>query len=148
MPMRRAVALVCCNGPASWAKTSQPSRRDGQRRRGNERFQAICAIRDLTGPIMEIIDEVRQVIAKSLKVPLEQLAPDTRLEDIGAESLDVIEIVFELEEKFGINIPFQANEGARLRPPGEKVAPAQLEFQTIGEVAKAVKALVDAKAAS
>jgi len=97
---------------------------------------------------MEIIDEVRQVIAKSLKVPLEQLAPDTRLEDIGAESLDVIEIVFELEEKFGINIPFQANEGARLRPPGEKVAPAQLEFQTIGEVAKAVKALVDAKAAS
>jgi acyl carrier protein len=97
---------------------------------------------------MEIIDEVRQVIAKTLKMPVEQLTADTRLEDIGAESLDVIEIVFELEEKFGISIPFQANEGARMRPQGDKVEAAQMDFKTIGDVAKAVKALVDAKAAS
>ena len=97
---------------------------------------------------MEIIDEVRQVIAKTLKVPIETLAPDTRLEDIGAQSLDVIEIVFDLEEKFGINIPFQANEGARLKPGGDRIEPAEMEFKTIGEVAKAVQALVDAKAAS
>jgi len=97
---------------------------------------------------MEIIDEVRQVIAKTLKMPVEQLTADTRLEDIGAESLDVIEIVFELEEKFGISIPFQANEGARMRPQGDKVESPQMDFKTIGDVAKAVKALVDAKAAS
>ena len=97
---------------------------------------------------MEIIDEVRQVIAKALKMPAEQLTAETRLEDIGAQSLDVIEIVFELEERFGISIPFQANEGARLQPQGGKIEPSQMEFTTIGEVAKAVKALVDAKAAS
>jgi acyl carrier protein len=92
------------------------------------------------GLTMEIIDEVRQLIAKSLKIPVEKLTAETRLDEIGAESLDVIEIVFELEEKFGISIPFQANQ-----PSGDQ--PQQdLPFTTIGDVAKAVKELVDAKA--
>jgi acyl carrier protein len=97
---------------------------------------------------MEIVDEVRQVIAKTLKIPIDQLALDTRLEDIGAESLDVIEIVFELEEKFGITIPYQAVEGASAGSQGAKIEPGRLELNTIGEVANAVKTLVDAKAAS
>jgi acyl carrier protein len=96
---------------------------------------------------MEITDQVRQVIAKSLKIPVEQLTPETRLEDVGAESLDVIEIVFELEETFGITIPFDANEGARTRTPSEQ-ATGGLAFKTIGDVASAVKVLVDAKAGS
>jgi acyl carrier protein len=97
---------------------------------------------------MEIVDEVRQVIAKTLKVPVDQLALDTRLEDIGAESLDVIEIVFELEEKFGITIPYQTFEGGPARPKGAEAEAGKLEMNTIGEVAKAVQSLVEAKAAS
>jgi acyl carrier protein len=97
---------------------------------------------------MEIVDEVRQVIAKTLKIPADQLAPDTRLEDIGAESLDVIEIVFELEEKFGITIPYQAFDGTQSRPQGAEPDLGKLELNTIGQVANAVKALVEAKAAS
>jgi acyl carrier protein len=95
---------------------------------------------------MEIVDQVRQIIAKTLKVPLEQLTPDTRLDDIGAESLDVIEIIFELEENFGISIPFNPDEAARpgAREPDEA---NDVAFQTIGQVATAVKGLVDAKRA-
>lgn len=96
---------------------------------------------------MEIVDEVRQVIAKVLKLPVEHLKPETKLTDIGAESLDVIEIVFELEEKFGISIPFQANEAAKA-PGGNPSGAQNLPFTTIDDVAKAVKGLVDAKAAS
>ena len=91
---------------------------------------------------MNVTEEVRQIIAKALKIPVEKLTSETRLDEIGAESLDVIEIVFELEEKFGINIPFQAYQQAK---PGQ---PAELPFATIGDVAKAVKDLVDAKAAT
>ena len=98
---------------------------------------------------MAIVDEVRQIIAQTLRVPIEQLTPDTRLDDIGAASLDVIEIVFELEEKFGISIPFNPDEGS---PSGRSAqAPNEagdLSFQTIGQVASAVKSLVDAKRAS
>jgi acyl carrier protein len=97
---------------------------------------------------MEIVEEVRQVIAKTLKVPVDRLTPDTRLDDIGAESLDVIEIVFELEEKFGITIPYQASEGGPSRDKRAKPEPNKLELNTIGEVADAVKTLVDAKATS
>ena len=44
--------------------------------------------------VMEIIDEVRQIIAKALKVPVDKVTPEMRLDELGAESLDVIEIVF------------------------------------------------------
>jgi acyl carrier protein len=97
---------------------------------------------------MDIMDEVRTVIANTLKVPIDQLKPDSRLDDLGAESLDVIEIVFELEEKFGITIPFKADDAARIKTATGQVDPGEVQFATIGEVASAVKALVDAKAAS
>jgi acyl carrier protein len=95
---------------------------------------------------MAIVDEVRQIIAQTMKVPIEQLNPETRLDDIGAASLDVIEIVFELEEKFGISIPFNPDEGPSSgRGAQEPNEAGDLAFQTIGEVASAVKSLVDAK---
>jgi len=98
---------------------------------------------------MAIVDEVRQIISQTLKVPIERLTPDTRLDDIGAESLDVIEIVFELEEKFGISIPFNPDESPSARRGAREPNEAgDLAFQTIGEVASAVKNLVDAKRAS
>jgi acyl carrier protein len=95
---------------------------------------------------MDILEEVRQIISKTLKIPLDQLSADTRLDDIGAESLDVIEIVFELEEKFDIDIPMK--EGAA--PGGAQPAadPDALPFETIGDIAVAVKGLVEAKAIS
>lgn len=91
---------------------------------------------------MDVLNDVRQIISKTMKIPLDQLSADTRLDEIGAESLDVIEIVFELEEKFGIDISMKAEEGQPQADPGA------LPFQTIGEIAAAVKGLVDAKAAS
>ena len=72
-----------------------------------------------TGDGVEVIDDVRSIIAKSLKIPIERLTPDARLDEIGAESLDVIEIVFDLEEKFNISIPFKADEGTSLKIPGK-----------------------------
>jgi acyl carrier protein len=97
---------------------------------------------------MEIVDEVRHVIAKTLKIPPDQLVPDMRLEDIGAESLDIIEIVFELEEKFGITIPYEGFDGTRSRSQGAELKLGKLELNTIGQVAEAVKSMVEAKAAS
>jgi len=85
---------------------------------------------------MDVLHEVREVIAKQARVPVEQLGPDTKLADIGIESLDVIEIVFALEEKFGVSLPFNANESAAE------------EFETIGKVAKALQTVVGEKAPS
>ena len=92
---------------------------------------------------MEIIDEVRQVVAKALKVPFEQVKPDSRLADIGLNSLDVIEIIFELEEKFGIDIPLNPEGGA-----SDPAAGRSLPFDTLTDVAAAIKTHVDAKRTS
>jgi len=94
---------------------------------------------------MEIIDDVRFVIAQSLKIPVERLTPDTRLDELGAESLDVIEIVFGLEEKFDISIPFKANEATRLTVADNGGSEEAFEFATVGDVADVVKKLVEAK---
>lgn len=88
---------------------------------------------------MDVAHDVKLVIAKALKIPIERLADETKLEDLGAELLDVIEMVFELEEKFDVDISLSPNAGS--------VNAASVTFSTVGDVSRAVKDLVDAKAA-
>jgi len=91
-----------------------------------------------------ITDEVRQIISKELKIPFERLTPDTALQDLGVESLDLIEIVFALEEKFDISIPYNANEVAAAgKRESARVGLGKLE--TIAQISAAVKGLMDAK---
>jgi acyl carrier protein len=92
---------------------------------------------------MDVMNEVRTIIAKTLKLPPDTLSPQTRLADIGAASLDVIEIVFDLEEKFDISIPLAAGEIL----PGQRGNgnEGELPFETIAELAGAVQKLIDAK---
>lgn len=96
---------------------------------------------------MEIVDEVRQIIATSLSIPVEQLSADSRLEELGAEFLDMIEILFDIEEKFNISIPFKANEGTHVSKPGGDDESAEPQFSTIGDIAAVVKKMVEAKTA-
>ena len=94
---------------------------------------------------MAVADEVTAIIARSLKIPAEQLTPDKRLDDIGAESLDVIEILFELEEKFDIAITVKAGDLAPSKTSDGGTQDAQ--FSTIGDLTAEVERLVAAKAA-
>jgi acyl carrier protein len=94
---------------------------------------------------LAIIDDVRSIVAKSLNIPVERLTPDTRLDELGAESLDVIEIVFGLEEKFDITIPLKADEASRVTTAG-KSGSEDMPFSTVGDVADIVQKLVAAKA--
>ena len=51
-------------------------------------------------------DRVKEIIAKELEVEVKQLTPETKfIEDLGADSLDIVELVMALEEEFGIDIP-------------------------------------------
>ena len=51
-------------------------------------------------------DRVKEIIAKELEVEPKQLTPEAKfIEDLGADSLDIVELVMALEEEFGIDIP-------------------------------------------
>jgi len=51
-------------------------------------------------------DRVKEIIAKELEVDVKQLSGEAKfIEDLGADSLDIVELVMALEEEFGIDIP-------------------------------------------
>lgn len=73
--------------------------------------------------------DVFDIIAEKSAVERSKLSLDAKLKDLEIESLDVVEIVFAVEEKFDIHVPYNAND-------------QELEFDTVGDVVKAVEKLV------
>lgn len=56
-------------------------------------------------------DRVIDIVAEQLGVDKEKVTPETSfVNDLGADSLDTVELVMELEEEFDINIPDDAAE--------------------------------------
>ena len=50
-------------------------------------------------------DRIKEIIADNLGVELSRILPESRLvEDLGADSLDTVELVMKLEEEFSIEI--------------------------------------------
>lgn len=57
-----------------------------------------------TEPSIE--EKVNEIIVKQMGVNKEQVKPETSfINDLGADSLDTVELVMELEDAFKINIP-------------------------------------------
>jgi len=55
------------------------------------------------------IDKVKDIIAKQLSVKPEEIKNDSNIaEELGADSLDLVEILMSLEDEFGISIPDEA----------------------------------------
>ena len=63
---------------------------------------------------MSIEDKVKKIIAEKLSVDLEEVVPDASfVDDLGADSLDVVELVMALEEEFGLEISDEDAEKLR-----------------------------------
>ncbi len=55
---------------------------------------------------MALFDEVKDVVVEQLNVSPDEVKEGSKfVEDLGADSLDVVELVMALEEKFDIEIP-------------------------------------------
>ena len=51
-------------------------------------------------------EKVKSLIASQLNLPVEKVEDSSRLvEDLGADSLDIVDMLMTLEEEFGISIP-------------------------------------------
>ena len=63
-------------------------------------------------------DQVKEIIARELEVETKQLTPEAKfIEDLGADSLDIVELVMALEEEFGLDIPDE--EADKLKTVGD-----------------------------
>ena len=62
-------------------------------------------------PDQEIENKVKQIIVDELGVDENEVTPNARfIDDLGADSLDTVELVMRFEEEFGIEIPDDAAE--------------------------------------
>ncbi|NQY23528.1 MAG: acyl carrier protein [Arcobacter sp.] len=61
---------------------------------------------------MALLDDVKEVVVEQLDCEAAEVKEDSKfIEDLGADSLDVVELVMALEEKFDIEIPDEDAEG-------------------------------------
>ena len=76
--------------------------------------------------VASVQDRVIEIVAEQLGVDREKVSPETSfVNDLGADSLDTVELVMELEEEFDINIPDDAAE----------------KIQTVGQAVQYIESL-------
>jgi acyl carrier protein len=71
-----------------------------------------------------------EVLTKKFDVKAEKISPQTTMDDLGLDSLSTAELIFEIGDKFDIDIPDE-----------------RVNFTTLGEAAALVDELVQAKGA-
>nr|WP_255688672.1 acyl carrier protein [Tepidanaerobacter sp. GT38] len=55
---------------------------------------------------VEILDRVKQIIADQLSIDEDQIVPEASfIDDLGADSLDIVELIMAFEEEFDMEIP-------------------------------------------
>lgn len=78
----------------------------------------------------EVATKIIEILKKHMKEPRDDISLSTELTDLKIESLDLAMIVFDIEDSFGIEIPYNANEEAG-------------DFKTVGSVVDKVRGLIE-----
>lgn len=80
-------------------------------------------------------DRVIAIIAELAVLDVADVKPEATLEELGIDSLGLVESIFAIEEAFDITVPFNAND------------PSQSDFDisSVGAVIRAVEGLVAAR---
>jgi acyl carrier protein len=82
---------------------------------------------------VQVAQTIKKIIANQSSRTPEDITDESDLASLGLESLDLLEIVYEIETQFNIHIPYNANASERL------------PLTTVGEVVRAVEAVIDAR---
>lgn len=51
-----------------------------------------------------MFEEIREIICNELEVEMEEVKLETTFEELGADSLDLFQVVIEIEDKYGIQL--------------------------------------------
>ena len=74
-----------------------------------------------------MLEKIQALLAEALNLSVEKVTADAKIvEDLGADSLDVVELLSQLEDEYGVTIPDEDVE----------------KLVTVGDVATALDALV------
>ena len=72
----------------------------------------------------DLFERVRDIVSEQMSISTDKITPETSfINDLGADSLDTVELVMELEDEFGLSIPEEDAE----------------KIQTVGEAVKYIE---------
>ena len=80
-------------------------------------------------------EKVARIIAEQAMVDPADVTPRTTPDELGLDSLALVEVVFGIEEAFDISVPYNANDPAESR----------FDLSTVGAIVDAVKQLIAEK---
>jgi acyl carrier protein len=83
----------------------------------------------------DVAEKIIAILRKNMRDQSKEVTLDTKLTDLEIESLDLAVIVFDIEDTFNIQIPYNANEEVQ-------------DFATVGSVVERVKAVLAGSQAS
>lgn len=84
----------------------------------------------------EIARKVIEIIAEQALLKPEEVKLDSSPEDLGLDSLGLVEIVFAIEETFDVSVPFNANDPTA----------SDFDISSVGKIVDAVRALAGERA--
>ncbi len=84
---------------------------------------------------MDVQDRVIAIIAEQALLDVADVTLESTLEDLGIDSLGLVESIFAIEEAFDISVPFNAND------PGA----SGFDISSVAAIVAAVEALVREK---
>ncbi|MEL6169479.1 MAG: acyl carrier protein [Pseudomonadota bacterium] len=77
-------------------------------------------------------ERVIAIIAEQAVLEPSDVRPDQSLDDLGIDSLGLVESIFAIEESFDIQVPFNANEPEK----------SEFDISSVDAIVRAVEALV------
>jgi acyl carrier protein len=83
----------------------------------------------------DVSKRVTLIIAEQAMLDPEAIKPETTLDDLGLDSLSLVEVVFGIEEAFDISVPFNANEPTA----------SDFDISKVAHIVAGVKRLIAAK---
>lgn len=81
---------------------------------------------------MDVKDKVVEIIAEQAVLEKSDVSMDNTLEELGIDSLGLVESIFAIEEAFDISIPFNANE------PTE----SDFDISSVGSIVAGIEQLI------
>jgi len=83
----------------------------------------------------DVAATVAKIIAEQAMVEPDTITSSTTIEDLGLDSLGLVEVVFGIEEAFDVSVPYNAND------------PSESDFKlgNFGEIVEGVQGLIKAK---
>ncbi|MEM0944048.1 MAG: phosphopantetheine-binding protein [Pseudomonadota bacterium] len=83
----------------------------------------------------DVADKVIRIIAEQAMMEENDVTPGASLEELGLDSLALVEVVFGIEEEFDVSVPFNAND------PSE----SDFDITNVQAIIDGVKQLISAK---